>query len=101
MSDTDTILAKQLHQAALDVAAARQRGDKVAESQARARLESLSNAYRAAGKTEDDLEAAKEGGLIGQIFAGLARLTRNAAVLIVLGIAAFFLYQWWRRRRAA
>lgn len=98
MSDTDTILAKQLHQAALAVAAAKQRGDKVAESQARAQLSNLSNAYRAAGHTEDELEASKSGGILGGLLVGAARFTRNAALLIVLvlGVLLFLKY-----RRAA
>ena len=77
-----SILAQQLHQAALAIAEARQRGDAVAESAARSRLDSLSKAYRAAGKTDDELDAAKSGGGLGGLFTNLARTTRNVGFLI-------------------
>lgn len=104
MSDsTDTILARQLHQAALDIIAARNRGDVAGEHAARSRLESLSSAYRGAGHTEDELEAAKSGGIFGGIFGGLlggaATLVRNVAIVAAL-VIGFLLWLQYRRRES-
>ena len=96
---TDTILARQLHQAALDIIAARNARDAVAEQAARARLTSLSNAYRQAGHTEDELERAKAGGTIGGIIEGVTRILKNAAVLAVI-VIGFLLWLQYRGRES-
>lgn len=100
MADSvDTILARQLHQAALDVVAARDRKDVAGEQAARARLESLSSAYRGAGHTEDELEAAKAGGIFGGLLGGAATVVRNVAILAAL-VIGFLLWLQYRRRES-
>lgn len=94
---TDTILARQIHQTARDVVAARNRGDVTGEQAARARLESLSNAYRGAGHTSDELEAAKAGGMFGGLLTGAAVLVRNVAIVAVV-VIGFLLWLQYRRR---
>jgi len=96
---TDTILARQLHQAALDIIAARNRGDVAGEHAARSRLESLSSAYRGAGHTEDELEAAKSGGIFGGLLGGPATLVRNVAIVAAL-VIGFLLWLQYRRRES-
>jgi hypothetical protein len=96
---TDTILARQLHQAALDVVAARERGDVTGEQTARARLESLSSAYRAAGHTSDELEAAKANGMFGGLLGSAATLVRNVAIAAAL-VIGFLLWLQYRRRES-
>lgn len=100
MSDsTDTILARQLHQAALDIIAARTAGDATAEQLARGRLEKLSAAYRQAGHTDDELEAAKSAGVFGGLLVGGARLLRNVAIVAAL-VIGFLLWLQYRRRES-
>jgi hypothetical protein len=96
---TDTLLARELHQAALAIIAARARGDAAALLAAQQRLASLSAAYRQAGHTEDELERAKAGGTIGGLIASITTLVRNAAVLAVLGIG-FLLWLQYRSRES-
>lgn len=96
---TDTILARQLHQAALDIIAARAAGDVAGEHLARTRLENLSSAYRGAGHTEDELEAAKSGGILGGLLGGAATLARNVAIGAAI-VVLFLLWLQYRRRES-
>lgn len=96
---TDTILARQLHQAALDIIAARSAGSATEEQAARARLESLSNAYRQAGHTEDELERAKAGNTLAGVIGNVAGLVKNAAVLAAI-VIGFLLWLQYRRRES-
>lgn len=56
IESTDTLLYKQLHQAAVDAYQAKVAGNKAAEAAARSRMAAIGAAYRSAGHTQDELD---------------------------------------------